>query len=61
MKAGSLVRNRVLAGGVTALALFALAAGCGQDDQTPTAPGVSRAEPTGTVNTTVPATTTTRG
>jgi hypothetical protein len=34
-----------------------LVAGCGSDDtEVPTGPGVSRAQPTGTVNTTVPAT-----
>jgi hypothetical protein len=36
--------------------------GCGKtNDEIPTGPGVSRAEPTGTVNTTVPASTTTKG
>ncbi len=44
------------------LLLVAIAAGCGKTgEQVPTAPGVSRAEPTGTVNTTVPASTTTKG
>lgn len=52
------MRKRFLAGVVAVLALLTFATACGQsDDETPTAPGVSRAEPTGTVNTTVPATT----
>jgi hypothetical protein len=58
---GDNVRNRFVAAAVAVLSLVALAAACGQkDNDTPTAPGVSRAEPTGTVNTTVPAATTTR-
>ena len=49
------MRKRLLATVVAATSLVILASGCGQqDDETPTAPGVSRAEPTGTVNTTVP-------
>ena len=45
---------------VFGLMVIALASGCGKTgEQVPTAPGVSRAEPTGTVNTTVPASTTT--
>jgi hypothetical protein len=44
------------------LFVIAVASGCGStDEHVPTAPGVSRAEPTGTVNTTVPASTTTKG
>jgi hypothetical protein len=40
-----------------ALVVVAVTVGCGtSDDDVPTGPGVSRAEPTGTVNTTVPTT-----
>ena len=47
---------------VFGLMVIAVASGCGKtNEQVPTAPGVSRAEPTGTVNTTVPASTTTKG
>lgn len=47
---------------VVGLIVAAIAGGCGStNEQVPTAPGVSRAEPTGTVNTTVPASTTTKG
>jgi hypothetical protein len=47
---------------VVGLMTAAIATGCGKtDNQVPTAPAVSRAEPTGTVNTTVPASTTTKG
>ncbi len=51
--------------GVLLAAVLAVAAlaGCGKtdDNEVPTGPGISRAQPTGTVNTTLPATTTTRG
>lgn len=51
------MRRRVAGAMVVVLALVGLAIGCGtSDDDVPTGPGVSRAEPTGTVNTTVPTT-----
>jgi hypothetical protein len=56
------MRKRVAALAVIVVAVVAVAGGCGNtDNELPTAPGVSRAEPTGTVNTTVPASTTTKG
>jgi hypothetical protein len=49
--------RRRLASAVVALVFVGLVVGCGtSDDDVPTGPGVSRAEPTGTVNTTVPTT-----
>ena len=56
------MRKRAAAIAVIVVAVAAFAVGCGNtDNQPPTAPGASRAEPTGTVNTTVPASTTTKG
>ena len=56
------MRRRLGTALAVSLMVVAVAAGCGNtDEQVPTAPGVSRAEPTGTVNTTVPASTTTKG
>ena len=50
------MRRRV-ASAVVVLVFVGLTVGCGtSDDDVPTGPGVSRAEPTGTVNTTVPTT-----
>jgi hypothetical protein len=51
------MRPRVACAVVVALVFVGLTVGCGtSDDDVPTGPGVSRAEPTGTVNTTVPTT-----
>jgi hypothetical protein len=45
---------------VGALAVVMVACGSNDEPRVPTGPGVSRAEPTGTVDTTLPATSTTR-
>lgn len=55
--------NRRLAAVALAATVAIAVAACGSTDgpSVPAGPGVSRAEPTGTVDTTVPATSTTRG
>lgn len=56
------VALRLAAAVVITLAIVLAAIGCGTNDEpsVPTGPGVSRAQPTGTVDTTLPATSTTR-
>jgi hypothetical protein len=54
MRHGEPIRRRALVVAVAILIALGLASGCGREDsQIPSAPDVSRAQPTGTVDTTI--------